>query len=32
MNMRDSPPAADPGVPMARPGISLGPVFVLALR
>ena len=32
MNMRDSPPAADPAVPMARPGISFGRVFVLALR
>ncbi len=32
MNMRDSPPAADPAVPIARPGISLGRVFVLALR
>ena len=32
MNMRDSPPSADPAIPTTRPGISLGRVFVLALR
>lgn len=32
MNMYESQPGADHAAPMARPGISLGRVFVLALR